>query len=371
MRWLASFVRVPITGVALLLALARPAAAAPVPNQEVIPPGESRAIATILRMIEAQVERGYRAGGAALRDAHAKSHGCVRARFTVRPGLPPDYRVAVFARPRSYDAWIRYSNGSEDIRTDSRGDGRGMAIKLLGVPGRKILPGEADAQTQDFLGINFPVFFIRNVAEYVRFFQAKEHGTAVQFFSSRPHEAAIVAAIDRRKIHDVLDERYFSMTPYELGDRYMKYAMFPQRCIGEPILGPVAAATGANYLRTEMRRRLAEGPACFAFAIQLQTDPATMPIEDPTIEWSAAQSPYVTVADIRIDRQSFDSPAQNAFCENLSYTPWHALPALRPVGGINRARRAIYDGISALRHRLNGVPRTEPTEADFKKEPRP
>jgi hypothetical protein len=52
------------------------------------------------------------------------------------------------------------------------------------------------------------------------------------------------------------------------------------------------------------------------------------------------------------------------FCENLSYTPWHALPEHEPLGSINRARRAIYTAISKARHEINGARRAEPTPAD-------
>ena len=46
-----------------------------------------------------------------------------------------------------------------------------MAIKLLGVPGEKLLEDEKDATTQDFVLIDNPVFFIRNVADYVPFME--------------------------------------------------------------------------------------------------------------------------------------------------------------------------------------------------------
>ena len=60
--------------------------------------------------------------------------------------------------------------------------------------------------------------------------------------------------------------------------------------------------------------------------------------------------------------QTFDTPEQQAFGENLSFTPWHSLPAHRPLGGINRARKEIYRAISKQRHDLNGVFAREPTE---------
>ena len=61
-----------------------------------------------------------------------------------------------------------------------------------------------------------------------------------------------------------------------------------------------------------------------------------------------------------IPSQTFDTPARMTFCENLSYTPWHSLPDHRPLGGINRARKVVYEAISKVRHDCNAVPRQEP-----------
>ena len=61
-----------------------------------------------------------------------------------------------------------------------------------------------------------------------------------------------------------------------------------------------------------------------------------------------------------IPRQTFDTTARMSFGENLSYTPWHCLPEHRPLGGINRARRVVYEAISKVRHKSNNEPRREP-----------
>ena len=106
---------------------------------------------------------------------------------------------------------------------------------------------------------------------------------------------------------------------------------------------------------------LSRGPSCFAFMLQARTDPQTMPLEDSTVLWDEKRAPFVTVATMTIPQQRFDSSAQQTFCENLSYTPWHSLPADRPLGFVNRIRRVVYTAISTLRHRLNGVQRQEPT----------
>ncbi len=63
-------------------------------------------------------------------------------------------------------------------------------------------------------------------------------------------------------------------------------------------------------------------------------------------------------------RQIFDTPEQNEFCENLSFTPWHALPQHKPLGVTNRLRKVIYERISRVRHDMNQVKRQEPASRD-------
>jgi hypothetical protein len=60
--------------------------------------------------------------------------------------------------------------------------------------------------------------------------------------------------------------------------------------------------------------------------------------------------------------QDCDSDWQADYGENLSFTPWHALPEHRPLGGINRAREVIYEAISTQRHTYNREPRREPDD---------
>ena len=37
-------------------------------------------------------------------------HGCVRAEFSVEPGLPEELRIGVFKAARMFPAWVRFSN---------------------------------------------------------------------------------------------------------------------------------------------------------------------------------------------------------------------------------------------------------------------
>ena len=49
------------------------------------------------------------------------------------------------------------------------------------------------------------------------------------------------------------------------------------------------------------------------------------------------------------------------FAGNLAFNPWHSLPAHRPLGNQNRARKAIYLELSRLRQSMNSQPHIEPT----------
>jgi len=347
----------------------RPAAPGPpLPlGQEQVPPGEAEAIPKIVQLVEEQLAKEYPPGDRPMRrDAHAKAHGCVKARFTVADSLPPEMRYGVFVPGRSYDAWVRYSNGSGLPQADKEGDGRGMAVKLMGVPGRKLLEGEQDAQTQDFLMINRPVFFVRDAVDYVSFQRDQLLGHSLDYFINLQHPDSShilglinAQAILRQQVGNPFAVQYWTMTPYRLGPTAaVKMSAAP--CT--PLDNAVPANPGPDYLQQAMVRTLSTGGgACFRFMVQLQTDAEKMPVEDPQIEWPTSLSPFRTVATITIPPQEFTSPEQMTFCDNLSYTPWHALPDHRPLGGINRVRLSVYQAISQMRHTANGAPRREPT----------
>ncbi len=333
----------------------------PPPLQERIPATEAADTTALIRLFSDHVRVAYARGvRPALRDVHPKAQGCVKARFTVRSGLAPQFRYGVFAKPQRYAAWIRFSNGSPTPQSDTVGDGRGMAIKVMGVTGRKLVPGEKF--TQDFVMINNPVFFSPNARDYLGLNRALFGGNKAAFFKAHPLDAKILTAIASHVTQDLFAETFFSMSAYTLGPRYMKFRALSVRCpqgAGLPSYsGPLP--NDPNYLRARMVRDLAAASACYQLQVQLQTDAATQPVEDPRIEWQASQAPFVTLADIIIPKQSFDSAAQQTYCENLSFTPWHGSVDLRPAGGINRIRLAVYQASTQLRRALNHVSSKEP-----------
>src|SRR5262245_57221630 len=101
---------------------------------------EKAAINTVVRVSEDLLDKTARP--IVPRDQHPKQHGCVRAKFIIEPNLASiengRYCVGLFRDAgKSYDAWIRFSNGGS--KDDTKPDAHGMAIKLMGVEGEKIL----------------------------------------------------------------------------------------------------------------------------------------------------------------------------------------------------------------------------------------
>lgn len=331
-------------------------------GDEVITPQEQADTERLIaRMREMMTRRD--AGGVQQRDVHVKMHGLLRAEFTVEPDLPPELRVGLFAKAATYRAWVRYSNSANKIDKDRVGDIRGMGIKLLGVPGRKMLPSQADAPTHDFnivTAVNFPA---RDAAETDVLVQAVIGGLGAKLKYALTHPlGAWIVATTMVKHANLLQQSYFSVTPFLFGTHAVKYVAVPRQLPGGAARDTQPFDPPPQFLRQRLVRDMAQGDAVFDFCVQFQRDEDSMPLEDPSRIWSQQLSPPRKVATIRLLQQEFDTEARRAYGENLSITPWHCLPEHRPLGRLNRARRAVYETLSAYRHEKNQVPRVEPSD---------
>lgn len=357
-------------GAALFVRSSRPPDV-PVTTVEVIPPTEGAEILELVRKATDVIMQEPGADSLVQRDAHAKPHGCVRAVLTVDDTIPERYRQGVFSEPgRRYEAWIRYSNGTQ--RDDREPDARGMAIKLMGVEGDKLISPEIDPEqdTQDFVMINHPTFFLSDLDDYGTFFeyQAADKPTKWFFRGANPlgwriREFRIAGANLYQKVESPLHARYYSMSAYRFGSDNIKFSAQP--CRAELVPAPGLLGTlgwfarkggrSEDFLREALLAQL-EDPSCFRFKVQLQDPDALMPIEDPSVPWSEEVSAYVGIATLEIPAQEYEVGAQDRFCENLQFSPFHALPEHRPVGRLNRVREQVYHMVSLRRHSRNDEP---------------
>ena len=314
---------------------------------EIIPDDEP---ANIERVATMQLDIMKRHQDPSKRGQHPKQQALLRGTFEVTDRVPDAMRVGVFAKPRKFDALVRMSTGL--LPKDSDPQGHGLAIKLLDVPG-------STTGTQDFIMLDQPTFFIRDVADYVGMFAATAKGCPIEFYGSHAKEFALLQTFSV-VVPSHVDRQYWAELPIAMGQGAGRLTLIPEagNASGRP------TATTPDGLREALedyfvsQRRSAN----YTFGVQPYVDEAMTPIEDATSVWG---TPFEDVATLTIPAQDFTAPEQYAFCENLSYTPWHCAPEHQPLGGIQRCRKRVYEENQRLRHALNKAEEKEPTGADL------
>lgn len=295
------------------------------------------------------------------RQAHPKMHGLLQGKFIIEKDLPKHLKVGVFENEMEYPVWVRYSSSSSNPQPDSKGDIRGMALKLVGVPGKKLLTDKQDAVTQDFVLVSCETFISRNVDQFARTIKAIASGSKLTmlFYALNPANWGVIARSLKRfiKPHSLLDIPFFSSVPYQFGDTHqaVKYSCIPNHPQG----GSVPSNPDDEYLKYKLVSDLNERDYTFDFCVQFQENAYRMPIENPTVLWASKK---VKLATLVIPKQEFDTDSRKAYGEILSFNPWHSLPEHRPLGGFNRARRWVYEAMAEFRNTFNGNAIVEPTD---------
>lgn len=329
--------------------------------EERIQPDEEAHLQDIIDTFKAQMRKLWNPGYFE-RGGNTKTHGIVRAEFTVRDDLPEHMRRGIFAEPRTYPAWVRCSGPGPYITPDIDDVGfMSMSIKLMGVVGAKLLDHEKF--TQDLFGTSVPTF----VSPDTRANAQLQHWSlknAQLFYFLNFRETHILDGIMNllwtKTQSNPLESEYFSCVPYLLGEGQAMQYSFRSRLTTRTPVPRLPRRPPDNYLRDAMVATLARQDVEFDILLQVQTDPFLMPIENSAVMWPARLSPRVPAAILRIPKQTFDSPEQFAFARVLSYSPWHCIPAHRPLGNVSRARKRMYQELSALRQEMNGVQHYEP-----------
>jgi hypothetical protein len=250
-----------------------------------------------------------------------------------------------------------------------------MAIKVLGVEGDVVLADEQRGQTQDFVMINHPVFFARNVKDYLRLEQVLVQADDSSLATLQGgltggdwnplhwhwREMLAVARIAGQLPAHPASNTYFSMAPIRFGKYVAKYRAKPVGYRHDSYLDLVKRlGSQADAMRLALEETLRTQEVLFEYQVQLRTSEHTMPIEDASIEWPESESPYRTVAHLLLPHQKIEFLRQQNACQNLSFNVWHALAAHRPLGGINRVRRRAYALSSAWRRQQAGAKLAEP-----------
>jgi len=317
-------------------------------------PDEPALFAGFGREIMAQQKKvAAKSDGEPMRGFHAKLHAGLRAEFEVMPGLPEHACHGVFAVPKIFPALVRFSNGEPGIHGDWHHEPRGIAIKLIGVPGRKLLPGQEDAVTQDFLATSHSVTSaVRDVTQFMQFIRAERNGflpVALYRAVGLSETWRILKALIRRVVlscvRSMVTEHFSSTAPIKLGPYAVKFMVQPT----DTTAAAKFRLPTKNFLHDELADRLRKADIVLDFLVQFYLDDVRTPIEDTSIAWD---SPWLKVAQLRIfgcDLKNSDTNALSERVNKLSFNPWHATEDHRPLGNVMRARRVVYDASAGLR----------------------
>ncbi|RST31665.1 catalase [Sphingomonas ginkgonis] len=321
-------------------------------------------------------EKQEKKEGHSMRTSHAKATGLLGGELEIFGDLPPELAQGIAAQPGRYEALVRFAQGPGELIPDRISTHRGMAIKLLDVDGPRI-PEAREQTTQDFVLEPGPAFIHSTPKTFLADFKggvanAPAMPDSVKSAVSNVARATNALFGNSSKILSFLGhpsrhplaENYFSQAPLRWGDYVAKVAMV----VSEETLAAISdeeidASDDDNAFRHAMEAFFRRNGATFDFSVQLCTDLDKMPVEDASVEWPQEDSPYRLVGRLTLPPQpAFDERRRELFDNGLAFQPNNSLEAHRPLGGVMRARLAVYPVMSE--RRMAGAKRVEPKSLD-------
>ena len=305
----------------------------------------------ILRYIKKKLKQMY-GDDKPYRAVHAKSIGLVEANFIIEKDLPDHLKIGLFKDPgKEYKAWIRFTNGDSKVKPDKGKHVRGMAIKVLDVSSTQYLDYDKEGNTQDFILFTSRISVPGQLGEQFlipRIAMANCFGKFIAFiiaFFTNKWKAIQEFLKGRIKTPNILEEMYFSATPYSYGADKAKWHVRPLKTITNFL----PENPRDNYLRERLISDLSENSneeISFAFFVQFQENENTEPIEDPSVDWKTA---FHRVATIILPKQDLDTDERKEKDKNMSFSPGHAIPEHAPLGAVNAVRRKVYETLAKER----------------------
>ncbi|MBA6132373.1 MULTISPECIES: catalase family protein [Pseudomonas] len=347
------------------------------PSFEQIPDDEaetSRELAETLRQI---METTFKDNGHANRSVHSKGHGLLRGQVTILEGLPAEMAQGAFAKPGTLPAYLRFSTNPGDVLDDKVSTPRGLALKIVGVEGSR-LPGSEGQVTQDFVTENAKAFTSATPKAFLKTLKMLAKTTdkapgmkkalsaalrgVESLVESVGGESATLKSLGGHPQTHILGETFTTVVPILYGPYYAKLAIVPvSPSLTELTDLKVELKGDPDGLRHAVEAFFRQNGGIWELRVQLATDIEKMPIEDASVKWSEALSPYVTVARVEVEPQAaWDDEKVRDIDDGMAFSPWHGLAAHRPLGGIMRVRRPSYEMSAQFRATHNGCPIHEP-----------
>lgn len=346
------------------------------PAFEIPEPDEVETARRIVRTMRGIAETVAGDAHRAFRPVHAKSHGFVFGELKVLEGLAPPYAQGLFARSGNWPVVMRLSTTPGDLLPDRVSTPRGIALKIIGVDGERVSGSEGDI-TQDFVMVNgrvFPAPGAKGFANKLQLLAATTNRAprlktllsaalrGVESLLARTgHESSALKVLGGHPATNILGETFFSQVPLLYGRYMAKVSLAPASESLKALTGAPIDLHHDDAIREAVSAHFANQGGEWDLRVQLCTSLERMPIEDASVEWPESESPFVPVARIRANPQTTWSPRLAAMVdEGMSFTPWHAIAAHRPLGSVMRVRKFVYDAAAKFRAERNVVPISEP-----------
>ncbi len=324
--------------------------------------------------------------GHAVRGAHAKTFGVVKADVEILSDLPAPYAQGIYATPGHHGALIRYSSASNHLGPDMLlGPVLGFAIKIFGVDGPKLVDDEPDSPTFDLVLKNSPTF-IANTARHYLFIQEIGNDSLKYLSRGKPgfhdlltdfvtgkgtldqsdwawDELLAFLKAAQTPVSHALPSTYWSMGAVRHGEHVAKIRVLPTaESLARVDHAPLDLQHGTDVLGPALGDQLRAGPFDYDLQVQLSTDLDALPVNDLTVEWPESQSPFVTVGRVHVARQDV-SCAETSAADALAFNQWRVTEEHRPLGEIMQVRK-IYSTSAKVRRMLNHQSTAEPTSPE-------
>ncbi len=352
----------------------------PALNEPVVFDELSRIMQHITRTMASRYRHAYR-------PVHAKSHGVLLGTLRVKDGLPEYLRQGLFAQPGAeYPIVLRFSTNPGDMLADNVSSPRGLALKVLGVDGEKV-PNHAGKPTQDFVCINANAFtapdpagFLKQIKLFDKNLETPEGVKHAVSVAARATNAVLKAVhlpsatlegIGAAAVHP-LGESFSTVSPLRFGAYIAKVGFAPGSANLQALTGKsIDLSEDYNALELEIKKFFRHEAGTWDVNVQLALHEDTaedkdreFAIEHADKVWPEKKSPWQTVATIDVSAQDSYSDARQLFAdERLSFSPWHALAAHQPLGGIMRSRLKAYEEAGKYRAQRNEREIVEPASA--------
>ncbi len=274
-----------------------------------------------------------------LRPVHAR--GVLLEGDFVPADPPATLSRATFLRGAPTRVVARFSNflGVPDA-PDTAPQKRGLAVRFL----------LADGDHTDVVAHSFDGFPARTPEDFLEFLRAVAGGDAgvKAFRTAHPEAAPFLDAPEPAPV-SYATEAYFAVHAFGY------IGAGGAATVGRPRFAPVAgvqhlsaqdvASRAPDYLRTELRQRLASGPVSFRYVVQLAA-PGD-PVDDVTHAWPADRQ-LVELGTLRLERFAAD---EDDATRRIGFLPTHLVDGIEPPADrLLAARGDVYKAAFAERN---------------------